>query len=182
MVRRAPARQYVTLETDAIVEVLPGGVLTDAGSVHELDALVFATGFGVTRFLSTFETVGARWADAARGVGRRRRTRLPRYDGSRFPEPLHDVRPERQRWWRQRAGDTWRPRCTTSSRSCGRCGREDRPRSSAGPRCTRTSGRRVAAHHENLIYTHSGVNTYYRNSRWSRGGAERLLRMPSTGG
>ena len=40
-------RDNVTLETDPIAEIVPEGVRTESGTVHELDVLILATGFKV---------------------------------------------------------------------------------------------------------------------------------------
>ncbi len=52
-------RENVTLEVSRIAEILPNGIRTEDGTEYDLDVIVFATGFGVTRFVSTFDVVGA---------------------------------------------------------------------------------------------------------------------------
>ena len=51
-------RDNVELETDAVAQVTPDGVITSSGAKYDLDMLIFATGFGVAQFMSTFEVVG----------------------------------------------------------------------------------------------------------------------------
>jgi cation diffusion facilitator CzcD-associated flavoprotein CzcO len=51
-------RDDVTLVTDRIVRVLPGGVETADGAVHELDVLLCATGFDATGWLKGIDVVG----------------------------------------------------------------------------------------------------------------------------
>ena len=55
---RTATRENVSIEDTPITAVEPAGVRTADGVLHELDALILATGFDVQRFLSTFETVG----------------------------------------------------------------------------------------------------------------------------
>ncbi len=52
-------RENVTLETQAIARVEPGGVLMQDGTRHALDVLVLATGFQASRMLWPMEIVGA---------------------------------------------------------------------------------------------------------------------------
>jgi cation diffusion facilitator CzcD-associated flavoprotein CzcO len=51
-------RPNVELVTEPIAEVVPEGVITDDGRVHEFDALVIATGFAATKYLSALEVTG----------------------------------------------------------------------------------------------------------------------------
>lgn len=51
-------RENVELETDPIDEVLPEGVCTRSGRVHELDAIVFATGFQLNLATPPFPVAG----------------------------------------------------------------------------------------------------------------------------
>lgn len=55
----AMAQAHVTLETDGIAAVTPTGVTTATGTVHDLDILVFATGF---------ETTGWHWSVDVQGT------------------------------------------------------------------------------------------------------------------
>lgn len=55
---RTATRENVAIEDTPIAAIEPGGVRTRDGRLHELDALILATGFDVQRFLSTFETAG----------------------------------------------------------------------------------------------------------------------------
>ena len=60
-------RANVALVTDDIARVTPRGVVTNNGAEHVLDTLVYATGFKVTRYLSSVDVVGRagrRLADA----------------------------------------------------------------------------------------------------------------------
>ncbi|GAA2615863.1 flavin-containing monooxygenase [Paractinoplanes durhamensis] len=54
----ALAREDVSLVTEKIVEVLPHGIRTADGTVHECDLLVYATGFAATEFLAPMRITG----------------------------------------------------------------------------------------------------------------------------
>ena len=69
----ALARDHVDVVTDAVSEVVPEGVRTADGTLHEADVLIWGTGFAATRFLSPMQVTGrdgrdlhAEWADGAR--------------------------------------------------------------------------------------------------------------------
>jgi 4-hydroxyacetophenone monooxygenase len=51
-------RPNVTLVTDAIDKIEPNTVITDDGARHHADVLVLATGFDVVKFLSSLDVVG----------------------------------------------------------------------------------------------------------------------------
>jgi cation diffusion facilitator CzcD-associated flavoprotein CzcO len=51
-------RENVKLETDAIAEIVPGGILTKKGNFHELDTIIFATGFEVADFTTDMKIIG----------------------------------------------------------------------------------------------------------------------------
>jgi cation diffusion facilitator CzcD-associated flavoprotein CzcO len=62
-------RPHVSVVTEAVREVTQDGVITAEGAEHGLDVLVFATGFHVSRYLSSIEVTGRgglRLADAWR--------------------------------------------------------------------------------------------------------------------
>ncbi|GAB2883169.1 NAD(P)/FAD-dependent oxidoreductase [Myroides odoratimimus subsp. xuanwuensis] len=69
----ALARPHVDVVTDHVTEVLPHGVRTADGRVHEADVLIWGTGFAATEFLApmTVRGVGGdelheHWSDGAR--------------------------------------------------------------------------------------------------------------------
>lgn len=55
---RTLTRENVELVTDHISEVRHDRVLTESGSEHEIDVLVIATGFDVVRFLAPMKVIG----------------------------------------------------------------------------------------------------------------------------
>jgi cation diffusion facilitator CzcD-associated flavoprotein CzcO len=65
-------RPNVTVSTSPITEVDAGAIVTDDGERHEVDTIIFGTGFESTRFLAPVEVVGrdgrsltAAWKDGA---------------------------------------------------------------------------------------------------------------------
>jgi cation diffusion facilitator CzcD-associated flavoprotein CzcO len=54
----ALAAPNVTLVTEAIAEITPAGVKTADGAVHQVDAIVYGTGFAATQFLAPMELRG----------------------------------------------------------------------------------------------------------------------------
>ncbi|MAT05172.1 MAG: monooxygenase [Acidimicrobiaceae bacterium] len=55
---RTIARDHVRVVSESIDEVRPKEVVTKSGETHQLDVLVVATGFDVLRFVSTYEVRG----------------------------------------------------------------------------------------------------------------------------
>ncbi|WP_425354508.1 hypothetical protein, partial [Escherichia coli] len=51
-------QEHVELETGRIERFVESGVLMDDGRVHELDAIVLATGFDVGRYFAPIDYVG----------------------------------------------------------------------------------------------------------------------------
>ncbi|CAM2810142.1 4-hydroxyacetophenone monooxygenase [Mycobacterium intermedium] len=69
----ALACDNVDVETEHIVEVTPTGVRTADGRLHEVDVIIYGTGFKATEFLAPMTVTGrngldlqAEWADGAR--------------------------------------------------------------------------------------------------------------------
>ena len=69
----ALASDNVDVETEAITEVTPKGVRTAAGRLHEVDVIIYGTGFKATEFLAPMTITGrdgrdlhAQWAEGAR--------------------------------------------------------------------------------------------------------------------
>lgn len=70
---RALARDNVAVETTAITEVMPTGVRTADGRLHEVDVIIYGTGFKATEFLAPMTITGrdgrdlqSEWAPGAR--------------------------------------------------------------------------------------------------------------------
>jgi 4-hydroxyacetophenone monooxygenase len=56
-------RDNVSLVTEYVTEVTPTGVIDGAGNEHEVDVIVWATGFQAARFISSLSVYGAGGAD-----------------------------------------------------------------------------------------------------------------------
>ncbi|NCF18475.1 MAG: NAD(P)-binding domain-containing protein [Haliea sp.] len=55
---RALGRDNVTLVTEGIAEIEPGGIRTTDGVLHEVDIIIYGTGFHAQQFLSTLHVTG----------------------------------------------------------------------------------------------------------------------------
>src|ERR1700712_5448989 len=57
------AKPNVDVVTEPVVEVLPEGVRSGDGTVHEVDVIIYGTGFAATEFLAPMRITGADGAD-----------------------------------------------------------------------------------------------------------------------
>ena len=106
-------RDNVTLTTTGIDKIVPEGVVTVDGELHEFDVLLYGTGFQPSKFLTPMKVVGKRRRRPPRSLGRRR-PGLPRRDRARLPELLHALRAEHEhRRQRQRSSGSRSARCAT---------------------------------------------------------------------
>ena len=69
----AIAQSHVDLVTEPISEITPTGVVTADGTTHDVDVIIYATGFDAQEFLESIDITGpggqklaAQWADGAR--------------------------------------------------------------------------------------------------------------------
>ena len=69
-------RPNVTVETEKIIEVMPAGVVTADGVLHEVDTIIYGTGFRITNNPMAEKVIGAdgrtlkeHWAASGRHVG-----------------------------------------------------------------------------------------------------------------
>lgn len=69
----AITQPHVELVTDAITQITPTGVVTADGTSHEVDVIIYATGFDAQEFLESIDITGVggrklatQWADGAR--------------------------------------------------------------------------------------------------------------------
>lgn len=69
----AMAQSHVSLVTDAIAHITPTGVITADGTAHDVDVLIYATGFDAQEFLESIDITGVggqklatQWSDGAR--------------------------------------------------------------------------------------------------------------------
>jgi 4-hydroxyacetophenone monooxygenase len=157
-------RENVTLVAEAVSSVTPDGVISESGDFYEADVLVWATGFQAARFLSSLDVHGL--------------------DGRILKEVWHDDDPHaylgmsipgfpnffmlggpnsfpgsgsfmyfmevQMRYLRQLLTTMW-----------------DREIVAVDPKedVNREYNDRVDALHEQTVWTHPGMETYYRNSR-----------------
>ena len=92
---RALQQEHVDLVTDPIERITETSVVTRAGQVVDVDAVVLATGFETSQYLSGIDVIGTggqhlheRWGPGPQ--------RLPGRCGQRIPELLHALRPQHQ--------------------------------------------------------------------------------------
>src|SRR5436305_3084591 len=86
----------VTLVTDGIRRITETGIETVTGEHHEVDVIVYATGFHATDYLFPMTIIGRR-RDDREDVGRGWCAGVPRVHGAGVPEPLDGLRAEHQR-------------------------------------------------------------------------------------
>jgi cation diffusion facilitator CzcD-associated flavoprotein CzcO len=60
-------RDNVALETDAIARITPSGIVTAGGTAHDVDVIVYGTGFRSTEFVAPIEVTGAAGASLKEG-------------------------------------------------------------------------------------------------------------------
>ena len=140
-------RRNVELVTDADrAPSRPRASSPPTGARHEVDCIIWATGFRTNDFMFPMEITGADglslhecWA--------RRRTRAPRHHRARLPEHVRPLRPQHQHLRRldhllPRDAGRLRPpgarsSCAARRRARSRCGARSRPRATG--RCRRAS-------------------------------------------
>lgn len=158
-------RDHVRLVTSGIAAIEPHRVVTGDGEGHELDALVLATGFDVVRFISSFEVIGRSGAtlretwddDDGRAYLGLTVPDFPNFFCLYGPntQPGHGgsliATVEAQIHY---LGDLL-TRMFTGGVGSVECRREVFDAYNAA----------VDAAHEQMIWTHPGMTTYYRNSR-----------------
>ena len=88
-------RPNVDLVTDAVAGLAPEGVVTADGTLHEVDCVIYGTGFRTNDFMFPMEVTGAGGRDAARRVGAAARTPT---SGSRSPasRPVRPLRAQHE--------------------------------------------------------------------------------------
>jgi cation diffusion facilitator CzcD-associated flavoprotein CzcO len=69
----AVAQPHVELVTDPIAQITPTGLVTAGGAAHDVDVIIYATGFDAQEFLESIDITGVggqklatQWADGAR--------------------------------------------------------------------------------------------------------------------
>ena len=92
---RTLTRDDVELVRTPIERIEPDAVVTDDGRRHDVDVIVYATGFQATKVLWPMTITGRDGDDLARPLGRAARG-LPRHHRARLSELLLHVRPGHQ--------------------------------------------------------------------------------------
>jgi 4-hydroxyacetophenone monooxygenase len=162
---RSLTRDDVFLVTDRISEITEDGVITEDGTTHELDVLVCATGFQATRFLTPMDIRGRSGAglretwqdeDARAYLG----MTVPDY-----PNLLILYGPNAQGGH----GGSLIGTAEMQTHYLASMLRQMLERGigaiEARQELHDEYSRRVDAAHEQMIWTHPGMDTYYRNSR-----------------
>ena len=156
-------RPHVSLVTDTIDRIEPRGVRTDDGSLHELDVLVMATGFTITNLAARIDirgrdgvTLAEDWADEDPSA----------YLGMTvpgFPNFFVMYGPNTN----MGHGGSGIFLAETQTRYITGCLVAMAERDVAAVECPehlRTAyTERIDALHEDLVWTHPGMSTYYRN-------------------
>jgi len=157
-------RDNVALEDDGIAEVVPDGVVTTGGKKYELDVLIFATGFGVTEFISTFAVIGRNGKTLRQVWGNDDATAYLGMTVPGFPNFFMMYGPNVNG-----GGGSILGFLEGQVRYIVELIRKMTDAKVVAVDCKRGVYEdyiaRVDATHAKLIYTHEGVNTYYRNSR-----------------
>ncbi|AWW35544.1 flavin-containing monooxygenase [Streptomyces cadmiisoli] len=159
---RTLTRPDVTLVTDRINKVLATGVEA-AGTAYDLDVVVYATGFDVLHFLSTYEVVGREgrrlaeeWDDNARAyLG----TTVPGY-----PNFFVLYGPNTQPGHGGSIVFTIECQVNYVLQILERMAESEAGAVECRPDVAEAYNERVDATHANLVWTHPGMETYYRNS------------------
>ena len=88
-------RDTTSLITTPIRAITATGIVTDDGVEHEVDVIVYGTGFQASRFLTPMRVTGRGGVDLHEQWGGDARA-LPRHHGARLPQPVLPLRPEHQ--------------------------------------------------------------------------------------
>lgn len=158
-------KDNVELVTDRVTEVRPHALVTEDGTEHEADVLVLATGFDVLRFLTTFEA-----------KGRSGRSLREVWDDDNAKAYLGTVVPDFPNFFTL-YGPNLQPghggslifvvemqvhyimdiirKMAEQGLGAVECRQDVHDEYNAG----------VDAAHENMVWTHPGMQTYYRNDR-----------------
>lgn len=157
-------RDDVTLVPEAAAEVEGNRVRTASGAVHELDVLILATGFDVSRFVSTYEvrgrdgrTLAETWGDDGRA-----------YLGCTvpgFPNLFILYGPNLQAGHGGSLMFFLEAQMTYVMGLVRQMVKEELAAVELRAGVCEEYNARLDALHESMIWTHPGMTTYYRNSK-----------------
>ena len=157
-------RDNVILENDGIAEIVADGLVTTAGKKYDFDVIIFATGFGVTKFISTFDVVGKDGKTLRDVWGDDDATAYLGMSVPGFPNFFMMYGPNVNG-----GGGSILGHLEAQVRYIVELIRKMTAANVAAVDCKRDIYedyiRRVDETHAKLIYTHEGVNTYYKNKR-----------------
>lgn len=162
---RAIAREHVTVETERITEVRPNSIVTSAGTEHEVDVIVWATGFDVVRFLAPIDIRGRAgtrlhdtWQDddARAYLG----TAVPG-----FPNFFVLYGPNTQFGHGGSLITVMERQVHYLMSALRRMFRDDLAAIEVRADVHDNYNAKIDATHERMVWTHPGMDTYYRNAR-----------------
>ena len=157
-------RDNVTLTDTGIAKIVPEGVVTTDGTLHEFDVLIYGTGFQPSRFLTPMKVVGQRRRRPARHVGRRR-PRLPRHHRAGVPQLLHPLRAEHEHRRQRQHHLVLRVRgALRARRACGRRSPAVTGRSPCAQDVHDTYNEEVDAENLRMVWGVSTVSSWYKNA------------------
>jgi len=162
---RTLTRDHVELVTEAVAEVRPHAVVTESGEEHDADVLVCATGFDVVRFLAPMDI-----------RGRSGRTLRETWDDDDaraylglavpdFPNLFMVYGPNTQAGHGGSLIGTAEAQLHYVMDLLGRMLRGGIGAVECRPEVYEEYNRRIDAAHEAMVWTHPGMETYYRNAR-----------------
>jgi 4-hydroxyacetophenone monooxygenase len=162
---RTLTRDNVVLETDRVVSIDEQSVITASGTSYEVDCIVLATGFNAVRFLGTYEL-----------CGRSGRTVREVWDDDDAKAYLGTVIPDFPNFFclygpNLQTGHGGSYMTVAGSQVhyimsvLSRMFEEGLAVVECKQEVSDVYNRRVDAEHEALVWTHPGMDTYYRNSR-----------------
>jgi 4-hydroxyacetophenone monooxygenase len=162
---RSIARDHVTVETDRVQQVRPHSVVTSSGVEHEVDVLIWATGFDVVRFLVPIDFVGRNgvrlhdvWGsdDARAYLG----TAIPG-----FPNFFVLYGPNTQFGHGGSLITVMERQVHYLTTALAQMFEADVAALEVKPGVHDDYNERIDRAHEQMVWTHPGMDTYYRNQR-----------------
>lgn len=157
--------ENVTLVTDSITSVDATSVTTDTNDVFEADVIIIATGFDVLRFINTYETIG-RGGQSLRDAWQDDNAKA--YLGTTvpdFPNFFTLYGPNLQPGHGGSLINVIEMQMHYIIDLIEQMAADDLGSVDILPEVHATYNDQVDAAHENMVWTHPGMSTYYRNDR-----------------
>ena len=156
-------RDNVTLTDTGIARIVPEGVVTIDGVLHEFDVLIYGTGFQPSRFLTPMKVVGLGGADLHEHVGRRR-PRVPRHHRAGLPQLLHALRAEHEHRRQRQHHLVLRVRGALPRRRAPGDARRRPPRPHRQARRPRRYNEEIDAENLRMVWGVATVNSWYKSA------------------